>query len=104
MAIPGLDICTSYWVTITAASYCGRSITTEPMMLDIKDSVPYVLEVILPKDTLCNEWINQDRDIKITDMEEALVRAGTSCSLVIPCFNGSEWQCTEDDDKKLMFK
>ena len=104
MTISGLNVCTSYWVTITAVSYCGRSITTEPMMLDIKDSVPYTLKVVLPEDTLYNDWINQDRDVKITDMEDTLVRAGTSCSLVIPCFNGSEWQCTEDDDKKVMFK
>ena len=100
-----LDTCTSYWVTVTA-SYCGRSSTTEPQLLGIKDTTPYELVVVLPDDT-CSDWIKEDTDTKLRDMEMGLQAAGSSCGtngLEIPCFTGSRWLCSDDDDKKLTFQ
>ena len=103
--LPGLDTCTSYWVTITA-SYCGRSSTTEPQLLGIKDTTPYQLVVLLA-DATCSDWIKEDADTKLRDMEMGLQAAGSSCGtngLEIPCFTGSSWMCSDDDDKKLTFQ
>lgn len=103
MTLPGLDTCISYWVTITATSYCGLSATTEPVTLGIKDSIPFGMEVILP-DVACNDWIKENEEVKISDMELVLLDAATSCSLEIPCFRGSQWQCATIDDKKVTFQ
>ena len=103
--LSGLDTCTSYWVTITA-SYCGRSSTTEPQLLGIKDTTPYQLAVLLA-DATCSDWIKEDTDTKLRDMEMGLQAAGSSCGtngLEIPCFIESSWMCSDDDDKKLTFQ
>lgn len=102
--IDNLDTCTSYWVTITAISYCGLISTTEPILLGIKDSASYQLELNLPEDTPCSDWIKQNADAKIMDMEMVLMDAGTSEGLMIPCFNGSQWECPGDGDNKLVFR
>ena len=100
--ITGLDTCTSYWVTVTA-SYCGRSNTTDPEILGIKDSSPFELVVLLT-DTTCKGWINDDTDTKLRDMEMRLQAAGSSCSLQIQCFIESQWMCSDDNDRKLTFQ
>ena len=106
VSLSGLDTCATYWITITA-SYCGRSATTdEPQLLNIKDSTPYQLEVLLADD-ICSDWIKVDLDTKLRDMEMGLQAAGSSCGtngLEIPCFIGSSWMCSEDDNKKLTFQ
>ena len=102
--LPGLDTCTSYWVTVTA-SYCGRMSTTEPQLVDIKDTIAYELDLLLADDT-CSEFIKVDPDSKLRDMEMKLQTAASSCddnALQIPCFIRSSWTCS-DDDKKLTFQ
>ena len=100
--ITDLDTCISYWVTVTA-SYCGRSSTTDPEMLGIKDSTPFELVVLLT-DTTCKDWISDDTDTKLRELETRLQDAGSFCSLQIPCFIESRWMCSDDDDKKLTFQ
>ena len=103
--LSGLDTCTTYWVTITA-SYCGRSATTEPQLIGIKDTIAYQLDVLLADDT-CSNWIEEDRDTKLRDMEMELQTAASSCdtnALEIPCFVGSSWMCSNDGEKKLTFQ
>ena len=103
--LSGLDTCTSYWVTVTA-SYCGRMSTTEPQLVGIKDTTAYELDVLLADDT-CSEFIRVDPDSKLRDMEMGLQTAASSCddnALQIPCFIGSSWTCSDDDDKKLTFQ
>ena len=102
--IEDLDICQSYWVTITAINYCGDRSATDPMILGIKDTLPYELNLVLSDTITCSDWINQDTQAKIMDMEKALQGAGSSCGLSIPCFASSQWQCSTDDKAKLTFK
>ena len=106
VTLNGLDICTSYWLTITSISYCGHTSSTEPTFIGIKDAVQYELALALDN-ILCSEWITKDTQEKIMDMETALAAAGPSCGdngLTIPCFLESQWQCSEDDDTKVTFK
>ena len=103
--LSGLDTCTSYWVTVTA-SYCGRMSTTEPQLVGIKDTIAYELDLLLADDT-CSEFIKVDPDSKLRDMEMELQTAVSSCednALQIPCFIGSSWTCSDDDEKKLTFQ
>ena len=103
--IPGLDTCTTYWVTVTAR-YCGRSATTEPQLIGIKDTTAYQLDVLSADDS-CSEWIKVDLDSKLRDMEMGLQTAASSCdtnALEIPCFIGSNWMCSDGDDKRITFQ
>lgn len=106
VSISDLDTCTTYLVTVTA-SYCSQSATTdESQLINIKDTTPYKLDVLLPDDT-CSEWIKMNPDSKLREMETRLQDAGSSgmCDgLVIPCFMQSSWMCTDGDDKKLTFQ
>ena len=99
----GLDVCTSYWVTVTSISHCGRSSTADPKIIGIKDTVQFKLMLTLDG-TPCNDWIKVDTETKIMDMEMALSGAGQSCGLEIPCFADSQWQCSDDDDKNITFQ
>ena len=104
VTISGLDACTSYWVTVTAINYCGGVSSSEAIMLGVKDSIPYAVDLSLG-DATCSDWIKQDADSKIMDMEGALRGAGLFCDgIEIPCFRESQWQCSMDDDKKVTFQ
>ena len=101
----GLDTCTTYWVTVTA-SYCGRMSSTEPQLIGIKDTTAYQIDVLLT-DEICSDWIKIDPDSKLRDMEMGLQAGTSSCdgnALQIPCFIGSSWVCSDDDEKKLTFQ
>ena len=103
MTLIDLDICTRYWVTVTTISYCGSRSTTEPTIIGIKDAVQFKLAVTLDG-TPCTDWIKVDTETKVMDMETALKLAGADCGQEIPCFTDSQWQCSEDDDKTIIFQ
>ena len=103
--LPGLDTCTTYWVTVTA-SYCGRMSTTEPQLIGIKDTTSFELDVLLPEGVTCSDWTKIDPDSKLRDMEMGLQTGTSSCdgnAFQIPCFIGSSWMCS-DIDKQATFQ
>ena len=104
MTITGLDACTSYWVTVTVA-YC--SLSSEPQLLSIKDSAPYELVLLLTDTTIsCSDWITENNDAKIRDIEIGLRAATSSCfnGLQTICFRESQWMCHGNNDRLLTFQ
>lgn len=100
----GLNTCQRYWVVVTGR-YCGKSGSTDPMLIGFQDANPYELTLTLgEKDGPCTSWIKNDPDTKVADMEAGLMIRSSECGFDIPCFDGSTWKCKGEGPLKVTFE
>lgn len=104
MRLLGLDICSRYWVVITGL-YCGRTGSTQPILIDLYSTAQYQLTLPLGnKDKTCDTWITEYPTVKASDMEAQLQKTMSDCGFNIPCFEQSRWECADGDQTKVTFK
>ena len=104
MTLTGLDICSRYWVVITGY-YCGRTGSTQPMLIDLNSTAQYELTLPLgSKDKTCDTWITEYPEAKASDMEAELQKTMSDCGFNVPCFEQSRWECANEDQIRVTFK
>lgn len=106
--LTGLSTCSRYWVVITGR-YCSHSGSTDPTLIELNEVNPYELTLTLGgKNDICKTWITKNPEAKASDMEEALGSLASNftppCRYDIPCFEGSAWKCTDEDQMKVTFE
>lgn len=102
--IPGLDICTPYWLVARAAT-CGAEANSVPFKLDLGDAALFTLDLQLQQE--CSAWININNAMKINAIEKALNETlyDTPCKLIlVNCFSGSTLTCSAKDSTYAAFR
>ena len=103
--ISNLDPCLAYFVRVSAVN-CGFRVTSDPMLLDLKDSAPFSMTLSIPMNLgTCNSWLALIGDRGIVDIHNSLNDTSfRQCSTIAPCFAESTLNCSETDNSKAVFK
>jgi hypothetical protein len=103
--ISNLDPCLSYFVRVSAVN-CGSRVTSDPMLLDLKDSAPFSMTLSVPVNLgTCNAWVASIGDRGIADIHNSLNSTSIArCGTIAPCFSESTLTCSETDNSKAVFK
>ena len=103
--IPNLDPCFSYFVRVSAVN-CGSRVTSDPMLLDLKETTALSLTLSIPVNLgTCNTWLTTNGDRGIMDIHASLNRTSIQqCATIAPCFAESTLTCSETDNSKAVFK
>ena len=106
VTIPNLNPCSAYFVQVSAVN-CGTRITSNAMLLDLKDITSFSLTVSIPTTfATCSAWVATITSRDIADVQDSLnVTSIQRCGgFIPPCFADSSLTCSQTDDTKATFK
>lgn len=95
MTFNTLDMCTAYYVQVSAVN-CGTRITSDSALIDHLDSS--TLSITLSLDNLintCNAWVLSNTNSKIMDVENHLRVVSLQRCTNIPCLAYSSLTCID---------
>lgn len=102
MTFDTLDMCTAYYVQVSAVN-CGTRITSDSALIDHLDSS--TLSITLSLDSVintCNAWVLSNTNRKIMDVENYLRVVALQRCTNIPCLAYSSLTCI--DTTKVNFR
>ena len=102
MTLSSLDACSAYYVQVSAVN-CGTRITSDTVLLDLLDYSPFSVTLSLTDIvTSCDAWVASSTNIKVMDLENALMVVPLQRCTHIPCLAYSRLTCT--DSTKANFR